>query len=588
VTQRRTSAGLRRPFITEELPTASAALARLEREQRSLRLLLEAVARGSDLRDVLTRIVHTACDLMVADHGTIALVDAVSGVIRIEAIHEMPPNELGAEFAKGEGLVGEVWRRRRSVILGRYADLAQPRREVYAQHAVLGVPIRWGREVVGVFGVGRSKERPGHGVPSFGPRDIKRLETFARYASLAIHIARTAQNERQRAARLALISRVGRLITADLRVDDLLQTAADALHELLGYPNIAIPLLDRGPPEVLVVGTVGGFYKNVVRGEFRLPLTTGIMGAAARTRRIVLVNDVTTDPRYFPTPNSTGIYAELAVPILLGEECLGVLNVESGKALSQEDAEYLRIVADQLAVAIENARLHATARELAVVEERHHLARELHDSVTQLIFSSTLIAESIAPVWRRDPDEGERRAQRLLDLNRLALGEMRALLTELRSAEAATSRLRPQHDAARELEPLREHGLREAIRRHAHAALGDSCRIVVSGDRFRPMPAAQENAMYRIAQEALFNVAKHARAGRVSITVSSTKKQATLRIADDGTGIRPARRKNGGGHGLVFMRERAEQLGGRFSISAGRTRGTVIEVVLPLDRRRQG
>jgi signal transduction histidine kinase len=549
-------------------------------------MLLEAVARGSDLRDVLTRVLATACDLMDADHGTIALVDARDGVIRIEAIHEMPPSELGGEFRKGEGLVGEVWRRRGSVIVGRYAELSKPRRDAYADHSVLGVPIRWGGDVVGVFGVGRSRIRPGIGVPPFNPGDNRRLETFARYASLAIHIARTAENERRRATRLALIARVGRLITADLRVEELLQTAADALHELLGYPNIAIPLLERGPPAVLVIGTVGGHYKHLVRGEHRLPLTTGIMGAAARGRRPLLINDVTSDPRYFPTPNSKGTYAELAVPILLGEECLGVLNVESDKPLSQEDAEYLRIIADQLAVAIENATLHASARELAVVDERHRLARELHDSVTQLIFSSTLIAESLTPVWRRDPEEGERRSQRLLDLNRLALGEMRALLTELRSAEAATSRLR-QHDAELELEPLRTHGLREAIRRHAHAALGDSCRIVVSRDRFRPMPAAQENAMYRIAQEALFNVAKHARARRVSIRVVTSGKAATLRIADDGSGISRARRKSEGGHGLVFMRERAEQLGGSFEIMAGKTRGTVVEVVLPLDRRRK-
>lgn len=550
-------------------------------------MLLEAVAKGTDLRDVLTRVIRTACDLMDADHGTIALVDAAEEVIRIEAVHEMPPNELGAEFRRGEGLVGEVWRRRRSVVVGRYRDLSNPRREAYAQHAVLGVPIRWGGEVVGVFGVGRSKPRAEIGVAPFDPKDNRRLETFARYASLAIHIARTAQSERRRANRLALIARVGRLITADLRVDELLQTAADALHELLGYPNVAIPLIDQGPPKVLVVGTVGGFYKHLVRGEFRIPLTMGLMGAAARARRPILVNDVTKDPRYFPTPDSRNTYAELAVPILLGNECLGVLNVESEKPLMQEDAEYLRIVSDQLAVAIENAMLHASARELAVVDERHRLARELHDSVTQLIFSTTLIAESLTPVWRRDPEEGERRAQRLLDLSRLALGEMRALLTELRSAEAATSRLR-QHEAAQELEPLREHGLREAIRRHAHAALGDSCRIVVSRDRFRPMPAAQENAMYRIAQEALFNVAKHARARRVSIRLAATGTRATLRISDDGAGIPKARRRIDGGHGLVFMRERAEQLGGSFEISAGKPRGTVIEVVLPLDRRRKG
>jgi signal transduction histidine kinase len=299
----------------------------------------------------------------------------------------------------------------------------------------------------------------------------------------------------------------------------------------------------------------------------------------------VLVNDVSRDPRYFPTPGSTGIYAELAVPILLGEECLGILNVESGQALHTDDAEYLRIIADQLAVAIENARLHASARELAVVDERHRLARELHDSVTQLMFSATLIAESLTPVWRRDPAEGERRTQRLLELSRLALGEMRALLSELRSAEAATSRLR-KHETVPELEPLRAHGLVEAIRRHARAALGETCRITVSRDRFRPMPASHENAMYRIAQEAIFNAAKHAQAGRVTVRLLVTPQHGRLRISDDGIGLRRGRRGKGTGHGLVFMRERAEQLGGSFTIAAGKRGGTVVEVTLPLDRRR--
>lgn len=565
-----------------------ATVARLKREQRSLGMLLEAVARGTDLRDVLTRILRTACELMQADRGTIALVDHRTERLRIEAIHQMLPSELGAEFAKGDGLVGEVWRRGRSVLLDRYSSLTRPRNDAYAHHAVLGVPIMWSGEVVATFGIGRSRPAGSgkNGAPPFSSPDIKRLETFARYAGLAIHITRSALDERRRATRLALISRVGRLITADLRLDELLQTAADALHELLGYQNIAIPLLEKGDTDVLVVGTVGGFHKDRVRGEFRLPLNMGLMGAAARTRRTVLVNDVTRDPRYFSAPEARDVYAELAVPILLGSECLGVLNIESDKPLGDDDAEYMRIVADQLAVAIENARLHSSARELAIVDERHRLARELHDSVTQLIFSTALIAESLAPVWHRDPKEGERRAGRLLELSRLALGEMRALLTELRSAEAATIRLR-QQDSERELEPLQQHGLREAIRRHAHAALGDSCRVSVNRERFRPLPAPVDKALYRIAQEALFNVAKHAAASRVSIRLSATSREAMLRIADNGRGMSKSRRTNDGGNGLVFMRERAEQLGGTMRVETGKGKGTVVTVVLPLDRRRK-
>src|SRR5262249_27788887 len=153
-------------------------------------------------------------------------------------------------------------------------------------------------------------------------------------------------------------------------------------------------LIDPADPDSMILTAFGGAYKQSIGGRHRIPVGTGLMGAAAATREIVLANDVSVDPRYLPTPGGAPACAGLAVPIRLGERVLGVVNVESNRPFTSDDADGLRIVADQLAVAIENARLHEAAQRVAVLEERQRLARELHDSVTQQLFSAILVAQT--------------------------------------------------------------------------------------------------------------------------------------------------------------------------------------------------
>src|SRR5204863_3846832 len=147
--------------------------------------------------------------------------------------------------------------------------------------------------------------------------------------------------------------------------------------------NLAIPLIDPEQPGTLVLTVKGGHYKHLIPGEYRIPISQGLMGEAARTRQTVLVNDVASDPRYLPTPGGAPARAELAVPIVLGERVLGVVNVERDEPFGDEDAAIVGIIADQLAVAIENARLYASAQRVAGLEERQRLARVLLVAVTQ-------------------------------------------------------------------------------------------------------------------------------------------------------------------------------------------------------------
>jgi signal transduction histidine kinase len=305
-----------------------------------------------------------------------------------------------------------------------------------------------------------------------------------------------------------------------------------------------------------------------------------------RSRDVVLVNDVTADPRYVAAPGVHGICAELAVPILIGPRALGVVNVESSHAFTVEDSDGLRIVAAQLAVAIENARLYETSQRAAVLDERNRLARELHDSVAQQLFSATLVAQSVGPAFARDHAEGARRADMLLGLTRAALGEMRALLSELRPMREE-DRLLPAEPAA--LARVARDGLVAGLRAHAASSSVTGLDVVVIDDGYAPQAASREAALFRIAQEALHNVIKHARATRAEVRLMVRDGTARMSVRDNGVGISPsagARQADrpAGGLGLVSMRERATEQGGALSIERMDGGGTLVEAAIPLAR----
>ena len=563
----------------------TAALRRLLRHQESLLSVIESISSELEIRPLLTRILMHACELIGADDGTIGLMDESRNVIRTEAAYNMPPDELGAEMGPGDGVAGEVLRTRRPVRVKRYGDLPHPTQPSLAENEVIGVPICWGERMIGFFGLGLSAERRaargrGRG-RGFTRADLETLEIYARHAAIAIENARQYRRERERTERLALIARVGRIVAANLRLDELLQRAADAIHELLGYPNIAIALIEPDEPETLVLRTVGGDYREVIRGEYRIPLSRGLMGAAARTRELVLVDDVHADPRYLQTPGGEGMRCELAVPILLGEQVLGVLNVEAADPFTPEDAAGLQIVADQLAVAVENARLYAAAQQVAVMDERNRLARELHDSVTQHLFSLSLMTQAVGPAYERSRSEGARRAERVVELSRTALGEMRALLAELRPSQAPRT---PVQCASGEFAAARLHreGLVGALRAHAADAAGalpsGALEVTFDDAGYVTQPAAREEALYRIAQEALNNVVKHAGARHAVVRLTCGEFGTVLTVRDDGAGIAE---QTAGGFGLATMRERAEAAGGTIRVVTAAGRGTAVEVVLP-------
>ena len=546
------------------LPDSSAQLALLQR-------MVEDISGELALEPLLSRIVANACELIGADDGTIGLYDVERDLIRTAAVYLMPPRELGAEMPRGVGLAGKVLETGQPLI-ARYGDIANITLPELADNQVIGLPIRWQGELIGFFGIGAKPPR------LFDERDRVLLEMFGRHAANAIHNAAHYAQTRRRTARFELIARIAGSLPAGGDLDALLQEAADAIHEVLEFPNVDIPLLDPADPQTLVVRVRGGEYKQRIQGDDRLSIAAGIMGAAVRERRPQLVNDVPRDPRYVTPPGVVPPRAELAVPIVLAGEVLGVINVEGDGPFDELDQTSLGIVADYLAVAINAARLREAAREAAVLHERQRLARELHDNVTQTLSSISLLTQTLVSAWRRDPAEGERRVGRLADLAQTAFAEMRSLLRELTPVARDPGAISKGGRAVLGVEQLKRHALPGALTRLLAAMVPETIELKLDFAGYEPQDLRHEQALFRVCQEAVSNAIRHSHAKRLWVSAAVHANEVQLLVCDDGRGFDESARA---GIGLRSMRERMVEIGGSLRVGARPPRGTAVEARLP-------
>ncbi|WKZ52567.1 MAG: histidine kinase [Anaerolineales bacterium] len=259
-----------------------------------------------------------------------------------------------------------------------------------------------------------------------------------------------------------------------------------------------------------------------------------------------------------PDPEEGLLEPGALIPLESRGDRLGVLVIvgSQGGAFSTAQLALFQSIADQLGVAVENARLFARSEQAAVAAERNRLARDLHDAVTQTLFSSSMIADVLPKIWERNPDEGRRRLEELRQLTRGALSEMRTLLVELRPAALADT----------DLGDLLEHQVNAFIAR---------TRLQVRFERsvsYNP-PVEVKEAFYRIAQEAFNNIARHAEAAQVRVRLDGEPGKMDLTIQDDGVGF-DAQTLEHEGLGLGIMRERARSIGSRLEVASRPGRGT--------------
>ncbi|MFF1461168.1 GAF domain-containing sensor histidine kinase [Streptomyces sp. NPDC058330] len=371
---------------------------------------------------------------------------------------------------------------------------------------------------------------------------------------------------------LAAVSAALLAMSRHLEMGDVLKTIVASARELLDaeYAALGVPDDHGGFAQFVVDGVSDAQWKAI--GP--LPRQHGILAAMLSDATPQRLADVRTDPRFEGWPDAHPDMSDfLGLPIQDGDETIGALFLANkrcpkpsgGCGFTEADEELLGILAQHAAIALTNARLYERSRELTIAEERSRLAHELHDAVSQKLFSLRLTAQAATALVDRDPARAKGELQQVAVLAAEAVEELRAAVVELRPAA------------------LDEDGLIATLRNQirvldrAHAA-----RVTFESSGVRALPSAQEEALLRVAQEALHNALRHAEAAHVSVSLGRQGPATVLRVVDDGSGFDVHTVRREGRHlGLVSMRHRAGSVGGRLTVVSEPGKGTTIQMEVP-------
>ncbi len=382
-----------------------------------------------------------------------------------------------------------------------------------------------------------------------------------------------------------LLYRVIEILSAGLDLDGITQGVADLITETTSTDVCFVHLLDPAGDRLRLRGATPPFDQFARRIE--LPVGEGVSGwVAAHCAPVVITDNKRADSRYlyFPELRGEEFTSMASVPMMTRPgDLVGVLNVHTRdrREFTQADVELLGSVAGLMAGTIENASLHSRlaereeamerfAEQIVLVQEteRRRLAGEIHDGISQRIVSLSFHLSAAADAVTTDPT---RAAEQIARAQELAAGA----LEETRHAIAG---LRPP--------VLDDLGLAASLESLARSIPLPNVQVDTVSTN---LPEHVETAVYRIAQEALQNVMKHASAAHVHLRLSVTAGAVLLEISDDGTGFDPATATEPGGpvgYGLPGMQQRAELLGGQLTADSSPGRGTVVRLRVPIAHER--
>jgi signal transduction histidine kinase len=563
----------RQAALALENARLAARSARLLAKEQLLAELGRDVSNTLDLGTILTRTVERLGAAFQS--ASIMLLDQQNELETVAAVGEIDEAARAVRLKVGEGIAG--WVVERGIPFLCNDVLAEQRVQPVAlnvgtnrrMRSYIAVPLRTGGGVLGSLNV--ESDQPN----AFTYEDVDLLEAVAAQiggpiASTRLYqeAQRLAVQVKRRNEHLTVLNQIARTAVSTLDVERMLAAVAEQIQQGFGYGHIEIYTVDEDERVLVLAARSGRHVRHAI--GYRQPLSQGLLGRAFETGHTQRAGDAGEELEAAGEA-ADAVRSRLCVPVVASGRVLAVLNLESRRpaAFTDEGVAVLETAADVLASAIENARLYQRAQEAAVLEERSRLARDLHDSISQQLFSMTLTAQAARVQLEKNPARTASQLERLQETAGAALAEMRALIYQLRPPG------------------LSEQGLVAALQQHVAAVgrrEGLTMSLEVSGEERHARGAEQQ--IYRIVQEALNNVAKHAGACRVTITLDLQPDQIALRVVDDGAGFDPGTLDPLSGRhlGLTGMRERAAELGGHMELRSRPGQGTEVTVVVPRDR----
>jgi two-component system, NarL family, sensor kinase len=385
----------------------------------------------------------------------------------------------------------------------------------------------------------------------------------------SVHVAHNAERE------LAIVNAVASALNSSPDVRQALERTLSLVADMLGLRTGWVWLLDQDTDRFYDAAEreLPPYLQERVRmaGSRRCWCIDDFRAGELTPSNIDIIECSRLQPAFRgnSAARSAGLRYHASIPLYFQAKPLGIMNVTgpAWRKLTAAELRLLSTIASQVGIAIERARLAEDATRLARAEERTRIAREIHDTLAQGLTAIALNIEGALHRLETHPDQARERLERALAMARENLEDARRSVLDLRGA----SRL--------EGKPLAE-----ALAGLARSFTSDSgVPVHVEAKHTERLPMRTESELFRIAQEALTNVRKHAHASKVELSLRTRGATLSLSVRDDGRGFSPrGRRPDGSGHGLVGMRERAKLLGGRIEVTSAPGKGTRIVARVPL------
>lgn len=537
--------------LEDRVAERTAELERRTRELAALNTIASTVTSSLDLRVILEATVDHVLELVGGEGGGMTLFPHAPG----ESVTTVTRGAVGADiervrgFEPGTVAAGEV-----------SFPAGGPSRPF------IKVPLRVKDRLLGELTIlGRPGSRYGEG-------EVNLASTVAQQVGVAVENARLFRETATRRREAETLYRLGTEITVLSDVGRVLDLVVGSARELLHADAAILSLLDGARPR-LVVRAASGLRGEAMMGA-ELGPGEGVAGYVVLTGQPLVVNDYLTDARLTHELDSIvrqeGLQAHIAVPISTRGRTVGALVVafRRMRSTSDDDVRLLTRMANQAAIAIENARLYEQVQSLAILEERDRLGREMHDSLGQslgfLNLKTKLVEDLVAAGRTR---EAEEELAQMRTTIREAYDEVRHAILGLRASGAR--------------EDL------EAALRVQVARFRDQAKLPVIFDARGPVPTLPALAavqVTRIVQEALTNVRKHAQARAITVSLAVEDGHLAVRVRDNGCGFDVAAVESvaGARFGLETMRERAESIGGSLEVASAPGRGTTVTLIVPV------
>jgi signal transduction histidine kinase len=524
-----------------------------------------SVGRELELEHALHSIVEAAALLVNAEYAALGVISPdgkTLSAFHTVGVTEQQIAEVGP-FPQGHGILGELIRHPEPLRLEKIsqhpASYGFPPNHP-PMNSFLGVPIRVRGQAFGNLYLTEKR-----GGLQFDEEDESLLATLAVAAGVAIDNARLYEESRLRERWLRANAEITHLLMSGSGRAEALGLIAERARTISAsaLAAVAMPMEDTKSLTVeIAVGVDAEEHRGLV-----LPMRESLMGLAYSAAAPIASDDVARDPRICPEPpRFGGLGPAVAVPIGTGKG--GVRGVvllarETGRPMySERETEMLQGFAAQAAIAMELAERRQDAEQIAILEDRDRIARDLHDLAIQRLFATGMTLQS-AGRFIEHPEAAGRVLRAVDDLDE-TIKIIRSTIFGLRTREGTA-----------------HSGLRARVVRvvgEASPILGFTPSVRMEGLVDTDVPREIADHVMAVLSEALTNIARHAHAGRAQVVLTTDGHEAALTVLDDGVGITPGGRQSG----LRNMAERAEQLGGRFEVSSPDRGGTLLAWWVPL------